>query len=326
LPKAPVTVCALAALLLLACKPSIELQGHRGARGLYPENTIEGFVEALAIGVTTLELDTSVTKDGVVVVHHDELLHADTTQGEDGAWITPPTPAIHALTFAELSRYRVGHIKPGSPYAVRFPDQRGLDGVRIPKLSDVLARAEQISEGRIRYNIETKLSPDAPERAPAPKAFADAVVAVVKRAGVTERTTIQSFDWRTLAHIDESAPAIETSCLSAEEEGFDTIERGKPGPSPWTAGLDVDDHAGSVPRLVKAAGCEVWSPGFADIGRTAVDQAHQLGLRVVVWTVNQPADVEAMLDLGVDAIISDYPDRVRAVLEKHGLPLPPPRN
>jgi glycerophosphoryl diester phosphodiesterase len=303
--------------------PAIDLQGHRGARGLYPENTIVGIHGALAIGVSTLELDLGMSADGVVVVHHDERLNPDTTRDADGHWLEHPTPALHELPWSELARYDVGRLRPGTAYHRRFSTQRAHDGQRIPRLVDVLHAAEQRSGGTIRYNLETKLTPTMPHLSRAPEEIANAVVRLLIEAGVERRSTVQSFDWRTLRVLAATTPELATSCLTTEEPGSDTIERGKSGASAWTAGLDVDDHGGSVPRLVRAASCTTWSPDLRDLDAKQLAEAHQEGLRVVVWTVNRPEDVNAALELGVDGIISDYPNRVRAELERRALPLPP---
>jgi len=299
-----------------------DLQGHRGARGLHPENTVEGFREALAIGVTTLEMDVGTTRDGVVVVHHDEKLHPHVARGPGGSWLDAPTPALHALTWQELLRHDVGRLRPGSTYAERFPEQRGRDGIRIPRLSEVLAEAERISAGRIHYNVETKLSPDAPERTAGPEELADALLRELRAARVETRALVQSFDWRSLRHVNEVAPATVTACLTSEDPEEDTVMRGVPGASPWTAGLDVDDFDGSVPRLVKAAGCGVWSPDFQHLSAADVASSHELGLRVIPWTVNERADIDAVLDLGVDGLISDRPDRAREAMAARGMALP----
>ena len=140
--------------------PTFDSQGHRGARGLAPENTLAGFEAALAIGVTTLEMDVGMTRDGVVVVYHDRRLNPDLTRGPGSAWIEPPTPALFELTFADLARYDVGRVRPDSKTAQRFPDQRSLDGIAIPALADVLARTEALTGGKIRYNVEVKTAPN----------------------------------------------------------------------------------------------------------------------------------------------------------------------
>jgi glycerophosphoryl diester phosphodiesterase len=256
-------------------------------------------------------------------VHHDERLNPDTTRDPDGHWLQQPTPALRELVWSELARYDVGRLRPGTAYHRRFSTQRGFDGQRIPKLVDLLHAAEQRSEGAIRYNLETKLTPTMPHLSAAPTVMADAVARLLIEAGVQRRSTVQSFDWRPLRALATTNPELATSCLTSEAREFDTIERGKPGPSAWTAGLDVDDHGGSVPRLVRAAGCTTWSPDLQDLDREQLAEAHRHGLKVVVWTVNRPEDVTAALELGVDGIISDYPDRVRAELKRRAMALPP---
>jgi glycerophosphoryl diester phosphodiesterase len=259
----------------------IDVQGHRGARGHLPENTLAGFERALQLGAATLELDVGVTRDGVVVVHHDRALNPDITRGPGGAWLARRGPLIHELTFAELQRYDVGRIRPGSAYARRFPHQQPLDGARIPPLAAVLAKSA-------RFNIETKLSADAPQETLAPEPFARALIAEVRRAGAAARTTVQSFDWRTLKVVEREAPEIATSYLT--------------------------EGSGADPSAVHAAGGRLWSPDFAALTARSVEAARRLGLRIVPWTVNEPADIARMLELQVDGIISDYPDRVLAEL------------
>lgn len=301
---------------------AFDLQGHRGARGLAPENTIPGFETALRIGVTTLELDTAMTKDGVLVVSHDSYLNPDHTRRPDGEFLKSQGPAIRALTFDELQRYDVGRIQPGTAYAARFPLQRGADGVRIPKLADVFDLVKRGGADHIRFNIETKLTPTSGTDTADPETFAAALAKAIRDAGLAARASVQSFDWRTLAVMKRIAPEIERVCLTIESPGEDNIERGRPGPSPWTAGLDIDEHGGSVPRLVKAADCAVWSPYFRNITAALVKEAHDLGLRVIPWTVNEMADLDLIYQTGIDGIISDYPDRARAALPK-GVTAPP---
>jgi glycerophosphoryl diester phosphodiesterase len=300
---------------------AFDLQGHRGARGLAPENTLEGFAKALEIGVTTLETDIAVTKDGVLVLYHDRVLNPDITRDAGMAWLSASGPAINTLTFADLARYDVGRIKPESKYAAQFPEQRPVDGARIPTLADLFAITSP--SGRPpRFNIETKLSPDHPCETPDPETFSRLVVELVRKAGVSGRTTIQSFDWRTLRAARKLAPEIETVCLTAQTTLRDREADGQRKPSPWLAGIDPADHGGSVPRLVKAAECAVWSPRYAELTAEAVAEAHGLGLKVVPWTINARADMERAIDMGVDGLITDYPDRGRAVMAAKGLPLP----
>ena len=276
------------------------------------------------IGVTTLELDLAVTKDGILVVSHDSVLNPDHTRGPDGKFLEAPGPAIRSLTLAELERYDVGRVKPGTSYAARFPEQRGMDGVRIPSLAAVFELVRQAKADHVRFNIETKLTPTSGDTTPDPESFAQALATALRDAGLTGRATVQSFDWRTLVAMRRIAPEIERVCLTLDGGDGDTIQRGRPGASPWTAGLDVDDFGGSVPRLVAAAGCGVWSPFFRNLTPETVAEATSLGLKVIPWTVNEPPDMERVIELGVAGIITDYPDRLRAVMAKKEMPLPPP--
>jgi glycerophosphoryl diester phosphodiesterase len=311
----------LAALLfgLAGCAvfgPSFDLQAHRGGRGLAPENTLSAFDMALALGVTTLELDTVLTSDGIVVVSHDAVLNPNFTRDAEGRWLVSPGPAIRSLTLAELQRYDVGRLQPGTRYAQGQPEQKAADGERVPTLDQLFALVEQRGNQRVRFNIETKISPLQPELTPEPQAFVEALLAVVRRHGMERRVTLQSFDWRTLQIAQRIAPRIPTVYLSSQQGSGNNIADGR-----WTAGLRLADH-GSVPKMVKAAGGAVWSPNYNDATAELVREAQALGLKVVVWTVNEAQQIERMLDIGVDGIISDRPDRVRTAMSARGMRLP----
>lgn len=325
-------VCLAAAALAGGCATSIDLQGHRGARGLAPENTLPAFAKALEVGVTTLELDTAVTKDGVVVVAHDPTPNPDIAR-LDGKWIEKgAVPPIHEMTFAELQRFDIGRLRPDTPYAKRYPEQVPVDGTRYARLSDLFAMVRRSGNRHVRFNIETKVSPLAPRETLAPEPFARALIAEIRANRMADRATIQSFDWRTLQVVQKEAPEIATVYLTARQRFLDTVctgaKAGSPtttpaecGPSPWTAGFQLRDH-GSVAKMVKAAGGAIWSPEFRDLDAAALGEARALGLKVVVWTVNDPAQVAKLLEMGVDGIISDRPDLVRAEMAKRGLRLP----
>jgi len=315
---------AAVSLILSAAAFAFDLQGHRGARGLAPENTLEAFATALSIGVSTLELDLAMTKDGILVVSHDSRLNPAHTRGPDGRFLDADGPAIRSLGLAEVKQYDVGRAKPGSSYARTFPEQRGMDGVRIPTLTEVFDLVRDAQAGQIRLNIETKMTPDSGADTPDPETFAGAVAKAVQAAGLVARVSIQSFDWRTLAALRRIAPEIARVCLTSDGGGGDTLQRDRPGPSPWTAGLDIDDFAGSTPRLVAAAACATWSPNFRNLSPAALAEAKSLGLKVIPWTVNERADMARLLPLGLAGLITDYPDRLRAAMAQQGMALPPP--
>lgn len=312
----------VAALLVMAgTAQALDLQGHRGARGLLPENTLPAFAQALGLGVTTLELDTAVTRDGVVVVGHDATLNPDITRGPDGQWLDRNDIAIHSLTYTQLQQYDVGRIRPHSTYALRFSKQQPVDGTRMPQLAEVFALARRAGNNTVRFNIETKISPEQPQQTLPPAEFARALIALVRAEKLESRVTIQSFDWRTLQVVQQEAPRIATVYLTAQQPWMDNIRAGSTA-SAWTAGFHVSRYGGSVPHMIKAAGGAVWSPYFGDVTREALREAQQAGLKVVVWTVNEPRDIAHMIDFGVDGIISDYPDRLRRIATERGLPLP----
>ena len=305
-------------LSLVACAAhALDLQGHRGARGLAPENTLPAFERALALGVTTLELDVAITSDGVLVISHDPKLNPDITRDASGRYLAQWGPAIYAMTWAQLQVYDVGRIKPGTDYARQFPDQTPIDGTRIPRLRDLFDLVKRSGDGRVRFDIETKLSPERPEETPAPEPFARALVDEIREAGMGSRAQIQSFDWRTLQVVQRIAPEIPTAYLTVQRR-FDNVAAGQPQGSAWTAGFQYRDH-GSVPKMIKAAGGSHWSAYFGDLDAQKVKEAQALGLKVLAWTVNDPAVMARMIDYGVDGLITDRPDLARRLLEERKL-------
>jgi glycerophosphoryl diester phosphodiesterase len=311
--RARSVLAALAwAVLSAAGGPALafDLQGHRGARGLAPENTLAGFELALALGVDTLESDLALTRDGVLVLAHDPQVNPDLAR-LDGRWIEAPGPAIFSLTLGQLRRYDIGRLKPDTQYARQWPQQRAADGQRYPTLSE-LATLVRASGRPVRLNLETKIRPDSGATVPDPETFARRVAEALDREGLAAATSVQSFDWRTLVALKRLAPAIETVCLSIVSPNFDTVSADAGGASPWHAGLTEREH-GPLPQRAKAAGCAVWSPQWRNLDAAALAQAHALGLRVIPWTVNDPAEMERLLALGVDGLITDYPDRGAAL-------------
>jgi glycerophosphoryl diester phosphodiesterase len=315
-------VALLLLTLLAAPALAFDLEGHRGARGLAPENTLAAFRRALEIGVTTIETDLAVTKDDVVVISHNPSLSPDLVRDPDGQWLASPGPQIRTLTFAELRRYDIGRINPTSQYARQFPNQQAVDGERFPKLSELFDLAKA-SGKPVRFDIETKITPTSGSNTPDPATFARLVIAVVREANVVDRVTVQSFDWRTLIEVKRIAPEIETSCLTIQTQNDDTVRQAPDGgPSPWHAGLALRDHGSSLPALVKAAGCGTWSMFWRNLTPKDLAEAHALGLKVLPWTVNERGDMSTLIDLGVYGIITDYPDRLREVMAEKKMALP----
>jgi glycerophosphoryl diester phosphodiesterase len=314
------TMATLFALwLALSLSPSygFDLQGHRGARGLAPENTRAGFEHALRIGVSTLELDVAITLDDVPVVSHDPALNAAITRDRHGQWLRGKGPLIRSLTLAQLQAYDVGRVDPSSDYGRGLASQQPSDGQRIPSLASVFALVGRLGADHVRFNIETKIDPGRPADTPDVARFVDLVLQVVRDAGMTRRVTIQSFDWRSLQRVQQQAPAIDTVYLTMAFPNADNARD-----SAWTAGMDWREHD-STAHMVKASGGAIWSPHFNHIDAATVQAAQRLGLKVIPWTVNAPADMDRLIGWGVDGIITDYPERLRTAMERAGLPLPP---
>jgi glycerophosphoryl diester phosphodiesterase len=310
-------LCAIVLMLAMGSAQALDLQGHRGARGLLPENTLPSFERALALGVTTLELDIAITSDGVLVISHDQTLNPDITRDASGRFLEQRGPAIHSMTWAQVQTYDVGRLKAGTEYARQFPDQMPVDGTRIPRLSDLFDLVKRSGDDKVRFAIETKLSPDRPEETPLPEPFARAVVEEIRKAGMAERSQILSFDWRTLQVVQKIAPEIPTVYLSIQRR-MDNIAAGRPEGSRWTAGFQYRDY-GSIPKMIKAAGGSHWSVYFGDLSPELVKEAQSLGLKVLVWTVNDPSVMARMLGYGVDGLITDRPDLARRVLDERGI-------
>jgi glycerophosphoryl diester phosphodiesterase len=300
---------------------AFDLQGHRGARGLAPENTLPAFALALSIGVSTLETDIAITRDGQLIISHDPALNPDITRGPDGQFLAASGPLIWHTPYEDLKRYDVGRLKPGTRYAEQYPAQTPADGARLPRLAELFALVKKSGNTQVRLALETKLTPTAPDQTQAPEPFARALIQAIREAGMAQRSTILSFDWRSLQVVQKEAPEIGTVYLSAQQRWLDNIGADKAEASAWTAGFGYAEH-GSVPKMVKAAGGRIWSSFFGDLDAAKVKEAKTLGLTVLAWTVNDPVQMSRVMDLGVDGIVTDRPDLLREEMQRRGMALP----
>ncbi|MTJ83339.1 MAG: glycerophosphodiester phosphodiesterase [Telmatospirillum sp.] len=316
---------SLSAVLLLMTATlsparAFDIEAHRGGRALFPENTLVSFSGALSMGVDTLELDMGVTRDDVIVVSHERWLSPDLARDRQGQYVAPPGLPYVDLTLAQVKTYDVGQIRPGSSYAANFPDQKAVPGTPVPTLAEVFDLVRRSGNPHVRLNIETKIDPDHPETSPDPERFVTLLLALLDKEKFADRVMVQSFDWRTLQLVHQRAPSIPTVYLTMQAGPNPNVFLDRP--SPWTAGFDPVTHGGTVPKAVKAAGGQIWSPLYYDVTADTVREAHDLGLEVVVWTVNKPEDMARLIDLGVDGVISDRPDLLREVARTKGIALP----
>ncbi|WP_205054108.1 alkaline phosphatase [Arthrobacter luteolus] len=299
-------------------RSTIDLQSHRGGRGEYTEESLTAFRHSLALGVNTLELDTHLSRDGAVVVWHDDTIQPekcrDTAPAASG---DPDFPyvgdRVAALTLAQLKTLDCGYQQlPG------YPEQQVVEGNRIAELKDVFALVREVRARGVGFNIETKVE-DGQAGGPGMEALTRAVIREIRNSGMSDRVTLQSFDWSALNLAGRIAPRLPRVALAA---GPETLEIGQPGAAAILGGIDIDDYDGSVVKAAAAQGYDVISPVYTSVTRQMVAEAHELGLEIVPWTVNQPAVMNYLIDLGVDGIITDYPTRLRLVMEERGLKLP----
>ena len=192
----------------------------------------------------------------------------------------------------------------------------------MPTLAALFEMVRKSGNTQVRFNIETKLSPLQADETISPEAFVDALLGVIEREKMLHRVIIHSFDWRTLKLIQQKYPMVPTVYISVQQKFADNIAAIGNNASHWTAGLNINNFGGSVPKMVKYAGGAYWSVYFGDVNQAKISEAQALGLRALVWTVNEPQDIERMLDLKVDGIITDYPNRVREAMGKRGMRLP----
>lgn len=320
---------------------AFDLQAHRGGVAMTVENTLPAFANALKLGVSALELDVQITADGYAVVTHDRDLNpakcADTAPAFPG---DPEFPYVPGTTYVkDLTLAQVRTIDCGSLRQPQFPGQELHPGERIPLLSEVFDLVNDYRARQVTLNVETKVEAGAPEQTAPREQFVQVVAREVRRARLVDQVTVQSFDWGSLMRMREVEPRLPLVALT---NGQQFLQQGQPGASPWLGGIDIDDLDGSLQeRFVAAAasfGADAVSPvhgdpqdgGVEDPGyvpfTTAelVDAAHAAGMRVVPWTVDDPATIRSLLDLGIDGLITDAPDVLRGILAERHLKLPKP--
>ena len=332
---------ALAVLLALAVPGvatakdrSFDLQAHRGGMGLSVESSLLSFGKALTLGVSTLELDVQITADGHAVVTHDR--RTNPAVCADTAPATPGDPAfpyvgryVNTLTLAQVRT-----LDCGSTRKPDYPQQELSPGARMLELHEVFDLVRERRAEQVHFNIETKVEAGAPSETAPREQFVQVVAAEVRRSGMADRVSIQSFDWAALMRMRQVAPELPIVALT----NGDFLQVGKPGASPWLGGIDIDDFGGSFVVAAHSFGADAVSPvhgtpqngGVGQPGYTPfttkemVKEAHKLGMLVIPWTVDDVPTMESLIDAGVDGLITNYPDRLRAVLAKRKFDLPRP--
>lgn len=263
-------------------------QGHRGARGLVPENTIPAMIKAIDLGAVTLEMDAVITADKQVILSHEPFFNHEITTKPDGTPVSKEEEKqlnIYTMSYAATQRYDVG-LK-GNP---RFPQQQKM-AITKPLLLDVIEAADQYALSKNKplpfYNIETKSQPSTDNQYhPSPKEFVDLLVAVIKHKKISDRVTVQSFDIRTLQYLHQQYPSIATVLLIEDYNKKTLIEQLQ--------------ELGFTPT--------VYSPHHSLVNEALVKECKAKKMKLVPWTVNDLATMKRLRSLGVDGIISDYPN------------------
>jgi glycerophosphoryl diester phosphodiesterase len=293
--------------------PGFDLQAHRGGRGETTEESLRAFAKSLELGVSTLELDIVITKDGQPVVWHDPTIDAEKCSDTAPAVAGDPEypyvgKLVHELTLVQIRTLDCGR------RLDEFPRAEVVRGNKIAILPEVFALADTYRAG-VRYNIETKVEADHPGASAEPQEFVDVILAAVRVAGKVDRVEIQSFDWRTLPMVHRAEPSIPLVALYNDETWVPD--------SPWVAG---ENTAAIGDPMIGAllVGANIVSPRYQLVsGKPYVDHAHSLGLKVIPWTVNDADAMHAEIGYGVDGIITDYPTLLRSMLAELGMALPP---
>ncbi len=278
----------------LSLSYDIDIQGHRGCRGLMPENTIPGFLKAVTLGVTTLEMDVVITKNSEVLVSHEPFLSNKICFGPDGEEITEKNEKDYNLF--EMTYDEIRQCDCGSKSSVGFPDQEKIK-VGKPLLVDVIDTVESYLQNNnlppIQYNIEPKTNSETDGTFhPEPEKFVELLMAVLEEKELTQRVIIQSFDTRTLRYVHEKYPEVKLALLITNKELPETNI----------------DNLGFIPAI--------YSPYYLLVNDNLINYAHENAMKVIPWTVNTPAEIRRILALGVDGIITDYPDRAVEVLNE----------
>ena len=310
-----------------------DLEAHRGGRDVRPENTLYSYAYAIELGATSIECDMQLTKDGQIVMSHNPILNSDITRDENGNYIENNKYDIRLMTVDELKKFDVGVIDPncGEYYDLHGKTQFTYDA-KIPTLEELMQLIQSYGDKNIVLNIETKSYPDPASAGyknnADPKKFVEVFNNIVKKYDMEDRVVLQSFDWQTLIEMKKLNPNISTSALWQEQPSWgrdsESLRRYEKKKSSWLGGLDIKDYQGNPVKAAHAIGADIISPYYTEISKQDVDEAHSLDMKIVPWTVNNEKDMNMLLDMGVDGIISDKPWLLKQVLEKRNIKLHTP--
>ena len=298
---------------MILSKPGlIKIYGHRGARGVLPENTLESFKYLFENNIRAYETDILISKDNIPVITHDFKLDPSYTKDVNGNWIEDENIKIIDLTYEEILKYDVGTLNKLSRYGRKFINQKSLDNQKIPKLSDLLKLSSDNDFDDLLINLEIKSTPIEEGLTPSPEEMVKIVIDEVGRSNLSDKIIYSSFDWRVLREIKERDPKIPRAHLTSGAKGkiYDK--------SPWLDFTPLHSEV-ELPKLIKALGGSAWHPNYKDVNKEIIEISRNEGLPVNVWTVNKEQDMLRMIDYGVDGIMTDYPLKLKELCNKENI-------
>ena len=298
---------------MILSKPGfIKIYGHRGARGVLPENTLESFKYLFENNIRAYETDILISKDNIPVITHDFKLDPSYTKDVNGNWIEDENIKIIDLTYEEILKYDVGTLNKLSRYGRKFINQKSLDNQKIPKLSDLLKLSSDNDFDDLLINLEIKSTPIEEGLTPSPEEMVKIVIDEVSRSNLSDKIIYSSFDWRVLREIKERDPKIPRAHLTSGAKGkiYDK--------SPWLDFTPLHSEV-ELPKLIKALGGSAWHPNYKDVNKEIIEISRNEGLPVNVWTVNKEQDMLRMIDYGVDGIMTDYPLKLKELCDKENI-------
>ena len=298
---------------MILSKPDyIKIYGHRGARGVLPENTLESFKYLFENNIHAYETDILISKDFIPVITHDFRLDPSYTKDINDNWIEDENIKIIDLTYDQILQFDVGTLNKLSKYGRKFINQKSLQNQKIPKLSELLKLTSDNIVEDLLINLEIKSTPIEKNLTPEPDEMVKIIIDEVSRSNLEDRIIYSSFDWRVLREIKERDSKIPRAYLTSGARGkiYDK--------SPW---LDFTPlHNGvELPELIEALGGSAWHPNYKDVNKEIIQISHDKGLPVNVWTVNRESDMLRMIDYGVDGIMTDYPLKLKELCERKNI-------
>jgi glycerophosphoryl diester phosphodiesterase len=307
----------------LVCFPaeSLTIYGHRGARGLAPENTLPAFQEALKHHVDVIDMDVVMTQEGVLVTYHDLTLNPDITRDARGHWIDD-TVIIKHVTLEQLQTYNVGSIRPQTPYAATYPSQKPHDSISIPTLQEAIRYIKQTASYPVGFQIEIKSDPTQPNLSESPEKIVHALNHILQQEDISNRTKVQAYDWRCLFILQTLNPHITTAYLTDLEHENILRNENPLIAGQWTGGYLLKNYHNSIPDMIHALGGTWWDAEDIEITSEELQRAHQLGLKIAAWswpehTTGKDVNlslIKQLIAMQVDGIITDRPDMVMTLL------------